>query len=46
MAGINLYAERRPRWRVEVIRVPVLAAVVVVASVLPRFFFRPWRCRS
>lgn len=35
MAGVNLYAERRPRWLVEVIRVPVLAAVVVLVSVLP-----------
>ena len=35
MAGMNLYAERRPRWQVEVVRVPMLAAIAAVASVLP-----------
>jgi CubicO group peptidase (beta-lactamase class C family) len=35
MTGINLYAERRPRWRVEMIRIPVVAAALALASVLP-----------
>jgi CubicO group peptidase (beta-lactamase class C family) len=33
MAGGQLYAERVPRWRVELVRVPVLAALPVIASV-------------
>ena len=35
LAGPNLYAERRPRWRTEVIRMPLLFAPPVIASVLP-----------
>jgi CubicO group peptidase (beta-lactamase class C family) len=34
MAGGGLYAERRPRWRVELVRVPTLASPLIVASVL------------
>jgi CubicO group peptidase (beta-lactamase class C family) len=34
MAGTQIYAVRVPRWRVELIRVPVFAALLVVASVL------------
>ena len=30
----QLYAERRPRWRVEFVRAPTLASIPVVASVL------------
>ena len=34
MAGVGLYAERQPRWRVEMIRIPTLLSPLVVASVL------------
>jgi CubicO group peptidase (beta-lactamase class C family) len=35
LAGPNVYAERRPRWRTEIIRVPLLLALPVIGSVLP-----------
>ena len=35
LAGPNIYAERRPRWRTEIIRMPLLFAPPVIASVLP-----------
>jgi CubicO group peptidase (beta-lactamase class C family) len=34
LVGPNLYAERRPRWRSEIVRVPLLAAPLVIGSVL------------
>ncbi len=34
LTGGALYAERTPRWRVEIVRVPVLASLVVVLSPL------------
>src|SRR5690606_15653546 len=34
LAGTSLYAERQPRWRVEMVRVPVFASLGLVASVL------------
>jgi hypothetical protein len=34
MAGAGLYAERQPRWRTEMIRIPTLLSPLVVASVL------------
>ena len=34
MAGMNVYAERRARWRVEIVRIPMLAALVALASAL------------
>jgi len=34
MAGGGIYAERRPRWRVELVRVPTLVTPLIVASVL------------
>jgi CubicO group peptidase (beta-lactamase class C family) len=33
MTGAQVYAEQVPRWRAELVRVPVLAAVPVIASV-------------
>jgi CubicO group peptidase (beta-lactamase class C family) len=33
LAGPGLYAERRPRWRVELTRIPTLLAVPMIASV-------------
>lgn len=33
LTGPRVHAERRPRWRIELVRVPVLAAVPIVASV-------------
>lgn len=33
MAGAQLYAERVPRWRIELVRMPVLAALPTIASV-------------
>lgn len=33
MAGPQLYAERTPRWRVDIIRLPLLAALLAIASV-------------
>jgi hypothetical protein len=33
LTGAGIHAERRPRWRVDVIRFPVLASPVIVASV-------------
>ena len=35
LAGSNIYAERRPRWRTEVLRIPLLFAPPVIGSVLP-----------
>lgn len=35
LAGTNVYAVRRPRWRTEIIRVPLLVAPPLIASVLP-----------
>ena len=35
LAGPNIYAERRPRWRTEMVRVPLLFAPPVLGSVLP-----------
>jgi hypothetical protein len=32
LAGGGTYAEQRPRWRVEMVRVPTLASVVLIAS--------------
>jgi CubicO group peptidase (beta-lactamase class C family) len=34
MAGPQLFAERVPRWRIELVRVPVIGAVLTVCSVL------------
>jgi len=34
LAGVNIFAERRPRWDIEIVRVPLVAAVSIVASVL------------
>jgi CubicO group peptidase (beta-lactamase class C family) len=34
LTGAGVYAERTPRWRVEILRLPVLAAVAVVGSVV------------
>ena len=34
LAGTAVYAERKPRWRVELVRVSVIAALVAIASVL------------
>ncbi len=33
MAGPGVFAERRPRWRVELVRLPVLAAFPIILSV-------------
>lgn len=33
LTGIGTFAERRPRWQVEMVRVPVLAIIPVLASV-------------
>ena len=33
MAGPMLYAERQPRWRVELVRMPVLAAALAILSI-------------
>ncbi|MGQ0736322.1 MAG: serine hydrolase domain-containing protein [Acidobacteriota bacterium] len=33
LAGANVYAERRLRWEIEIIRIPLLTAVAVVLSV-------------
>jgi CubicO group peptidase (beta-lactamase class C family) len=35
LAGPRVYAERRPRWRVEIVRLSVAAALLAIASVLP-----------
>jgi hypothetical protein len=34
MAGVEVYAERLPRWRVEMIRLPTLVSPLIVATVL------------
>jgi CubicO group peptidase (beta-lactamase class C family) len=34
LVGPNLYAERRPRWRSEIVRAPLLAAPLVIGSVV------------
>jgi len=34
LAGTDVYAERQPRWRVEMVRVPILAAIATIISVL------------
>jgi CubicO group peptidase (beta-lactamase class C family) len=43
LAGAGVYAERRPRWRIEAVRLPVLAILPVVLSVLPVFLI--WTVR-
>lgn len=34
LTGAGVYAERRPRWHVEVVRVPVMASVVLILSAI------------
>lgn len=43
LTGMGAYAERRPRWRVEIVRVPVLLAGAVVLSPLAMPIF--WLAR-
>lgn len=41
MAGMGLYAERRPRWLIEVVRVPVIASAAVALTPLAAYV---WWC--
>jgi len=34
LTGMSIYAERRPRWHVEIVRVPVLLSVLVILTPL------------
>ncbi len=34
LTGANVFAERHPRWRIELLRIPLLAAIPVVLSVV------------
>jgi CubicO group peptidase (beta-lactamase class C family) len=43
MAGMAVYAERRARWRVEIVRIPILAAVPLLFSVFVVAI--PWTAR-
>lgn len=44
LTGMGLYAERRPRWRIEIVRVLVLASFVIALT--PLVAFLAWSVRA